>query len=70
MKYDVDGAGKLSLNEAKPFLRQYCRDEMEMDDAKEAFLEETWTEIDEDMKGYATKDDMKNFLQAAWELKN
>ena len=41
-----------------------------MDDAKEAFLEETWTEIDEDMKGYATKDDMKNFLQAAWELKN
>ena len=43
---------------------------MEMDDAKEAFLEETWTEIDEDMKGYATKDDMKNFLQAAWELKN
>ena len=43
---------------------------MEMDDAKEAFLEETWTEIDEDMKGYATKDDMKKFLQAAWELKN
>ena len=69
-KYDMNGDGKLTLNEAKPFLRNYCKDELEMDDAKEAFLEETWKELDEDMKGYATKDDMNNFLLAAWELKN
>ena len=41
-----------------------------MEDAGEDFIEETWTEIDENKKGSVTKEDMMNYLQTVWDLKN
>ena len=69
-KYDTKKEGLLSLELAKPFLKRYCKDEMEMDDVGNDFLEETWFELDEDKKGHCTKEDMMTFLQTAWDVKN
>ena len=41
-----------------------------MDEVGNEFIEETWMEIDEDSKGFVTKEDMIKFLKSAWELKN
>ena len=69
-KYDTANEGTLTLEKAKPFLKRWCKDEMEMDEVGNDFLEETWFELDEEKKGHCTKEEMTAFLQSAWDLKN
>jgi Ca2+-binding EF-hand superfamily protein len=61
-KYDLDGNGKLSLEQAMPFIKQFCKDEMEMDSVGMDLIEDTWGEIDEDQKGFVEKEDMLKYL--------
>ena len=68
-KYDLDGDGKLNLLEAKPYLKRYCGDELEMATVSNDFIEDTWLELDEDSKSSISKENMFNFLQRVWEEK-
>ena len=44
-------------------------DEMEMDSVGKDLIEETYSEIDEDQKGFVEREDMLKYLQSQWELK-
>ena len=68
-KYDTDEDNKLFLDDAMPFIKRFCKDEMEMDEVGKDFIEETWAEIDEEQKGFVEREDMMKYLQAQWELK-
>ena len=68
-KYDTDEDNKLFLDDAMPFIKRFCKDEMEMDEVGKDFIEETWAEIDEEQKGFVEREDMMRYLQAQWELK-
>ena len=69
-KYDLDGDEKLNFIEAKPYIKNYCTDEMEMENTGNELIEETWNEIDENSNGFVTKEDMLNFLKRVWDEKN
>ena len=58
------------LDDAKPFIKQFCKDEMEMDNVGKDLIEDTWAEIDEESKGFLEREDVMKYLQAQWDLKN
>ena len=68
-KYDTDSDNKLFLDDAKPFIKQFCKDEMEMNAGKD-MIEDTWMEMDEEQKGFVEREDIMKYLQAQWDLKN
>ena len=57
-KYDLDGDGRLVMNEAKAYVKKFVQEEFEMDDVGDDFVDETYAEIDETNVGFITKETM------------
>ena len=68
-KYDANENGKLHLQEAKPYIKKYLADEMDMPDAQSDMIDETWLELDEDGTGSVTREEFKTWLKGIWDLK-
>ena len=68
-KYDGNSDGKLHFHEAKPYIRRYLAEEMDLANAASDTIDETWLELDEDGVGHVTKDKMRTWLKGVWDLK-